>query len=223
MSKQQLRKQISQVFQSVSRSDILGQSEVIRDKLSGILEGKRNVACYMSMDEGEVDTGSILETLFGNGVNVYLPRCTTTKRTGQVPLLVNPDDPGTVKHHPHLTFHEMKTLAEVKQLIPQGKYGLKEPQVEDEKKSPLPPALDVILVPGVAFTTNCARLGHGAGYYDDFFKRHALQHKEHGVAPLLVGIALKQQIIDYIPMDPHDHYMDCVVVGDGSVHWKKKS
>ncbi|KAL3231800.1 Uncharacterized protein RNJ44_00335 [Nakaseomyces bracarensis] len=219
MSKQQLRSQLSGVLSAISHSDILAQSEVIKDRLGRILEGKRDVACYMSMDEGEVDTGSIIETLFSQGKRVYLPRCTTTKRTGQVPLRYSVDNPETVKHHPHLTFHEMKTLGEVKQLTKQGKYGLKEPLIEDEKLSPLPPHLDVILVPGVAFTAGCARLGHGAGYYDDFFKRYALQHQ--GTAPLLVGISLKQQIIDKIPMDAHDRYMDCVVAGDGSLYCHK--
>lgn len=221
MSKQQLRKQVGGLLQAVSRGDILVQSEAIKERLPVILEGKHNIACYMSMDEGEIDTGSILEMLFGHGMRVYLPRCTTTKRTGQILLRINHENPVSKKHHPHLTFHEMTSLDEVRRLTPQGKYGLKEPQIEDEMQSPLPPSLDAILVPGVAFTKEGARLGHGAGYYDDFFQRYRLQHKGE-VFPLLIGITLKQQMVDSIPMDAHDQYMDCIVTGDGSIYWRNK-
>ncbi|KAH7587857.1 5-formyltetrahydrofolate cyclo-ligase [Nakaseomyces glabratus] len=218
--KQQLRKHMGQTLGKISREEIISQSECIRDNLMPILEGKRNVACYMSMDTGELDTGNIIESLFEAGKKVYLPRCTHTKLTGHVQLRNDSKNPGNMKDHPHLTFHEMDSHDHVLSLSPKGKYNLKEPDIEDEKLSPLPPMLDAILVPGVAFTSGCSRLGHGAGYYDDFFSRYKLQHSNQ--LPLLIGIALKQQIVEDIPMDAHDYFLDCILVGDGSIHWRNK-
>lgn len=209
MSKQVLRNQLKQTLEAVSRQDVERQSHSIASALQQLLKRHDNVACYMSMDKGEVDTHYILEWLFAQGKAVYLPRCTTTRETGQVALRPRP-------HHPHLTFHKMSSWQEVQELEPQGKFQLREPV--KEQPAPLPPRLDVMLVPGVAFCArDGARLGHGAGYYDDYFKRYELQHQ--GEKPLLIGLALKEQLLGQLPQEPHDVVMDCVVSGDGSVYW----
>ncbi|KAG0681376.1 5,10-methenyltetrahydrofolate synthetase [Kluyveromyces marxianus] len=75
----------------------------------------------------------------------------------------------------------------------------------------------VILMPGVAFSKkNGARMGHGAGYYDDYITRH-LHYT--GKKPLLVGLALKEQLVDDVPVEEHDYTVDCLVSGDGEVTW----
>lgn len=209
MSKQSLRSQVRQTLKAVTRSEIERQSRRIASVLPQLLQRYQNVACYMSMDQDEVDTHYIMEWLFAQGKTVYLPRCTTTRETGQVALRPRP-------HHPHLTFHKMDSWQQVVALQPQGKYQLREPL--REQPAPLPPRLDVMLVPGVAFCTHDgSRMGHGAGYYDDYFKRYQLQHQGH--MPLLVGLALQEQLLPQLPLEPHDVAMDCVVSGDGSVHW----
>lgn len=40
--------------------------------------------------------------------------------------------------------------------------------------------LDLVVVPGVAFDHNCDRLGHGKGYYDNFFSRYSQNAKNSG-------------------------------------------
>ena len=53
--------------------------------------------------------------------------------------------------------------------FPKSKWGIPEPTDEYIRDHPdvtgTPGAIDVVLVPGVAFDRNCARLGHGKGYY----------------------------------------------------------
>ena len=65
-----------------------------------------------------------------------------------------------------------------------------------------PQALDVILVPLVAFDAQCRRLGHGAGYYD----RYLVQ-----TDALRIGVGFACQKVDTIHALPHDIAMDLIV------------
>lgn len=58
-------------------------------------------------------------------------------------------------------------------------------------------ALDMVVVPLVAFDRTGARLGYGGGCYDRYLPT---------VAPecLIVGIAFDEQRVDHIPTDAHD-------------------
>ncbi len=58
-------------------------------------------------------------------------------------------------------------------------------------------ALDMIIVPLVAFDRTGARLGYGGGCYDRYLPT---------VAPkcLIVGIAFDEQRVDHVPTDAHD-------------------
>ena len=64
--------------------------------------------------------------------------------------------------------------------------------------------LDLIMVPGVAFTREGARMGHGKGYYDKL-----LQHARAD-APL-VALAFECQLFPEIPVQAHDIYMDKII------------
>lgn len=214
MNKKAVRRAVKEALHKVTASDIETQSRRVTGALKPLLERHSYVACYMNMDQGEIDTSYLMEWLFKQDKRVYLPRCTTTTRTGQIPLR----PVGVSGGHPHLTFHEMESWKTVKSLEPRGKYRLREPK--EVTPAPLPPRLDVMLVPGLAFDpVRGTRLGHGAGYYDDFFQRYQVQHG--GSKPLLVGLALVEQLCGPIPADPHDWIMDCIVSGDGKVQWIK--
>lgn len=81
-----------------------------------------------------------------------------------------------------------------------GQYGIREPR---NRCLPLPsPRLDVILVPGVAFDLQGRRLGRGKGYYDQLLK---------GLGGTRCGVAFDQQILDEIPVEPHDVRVGCVL------------
>ncbi|SCU83455.1 LAMI_0C03290g1_1 [Lachancea mirantina] len=207
--KRVLRARLKSFLRQIPQTEINNQSAAVLEALKPLLADYKHIACFMSMDRGEVVTTPILKWLFQAGKTVYLPRCTSTDASGHINLR------NTGKPHPHLTFHRMRSYAAVESLRPQGKYQLREPLLEIPH--PLPPKLDVILVPGVAFSPqNGARMGHGAGFYDDFIHR-TLHH--HAQKPLLVGLALQQQLVQDIPMEQHDNCMDAVVSGDGSIHW----
>jgi 5-formyltetrahydrofolate cyclo-ligase len=64
--------------------------------------------------------------------------------------------------------------------------------------------LDLIMVPGVAFTCDGARMGHGKGYYDKL-----LEHARPD-APL-VALAFDCQLFPEIPTQEHDVFMDQII------------
>ena len=70
---------------------------------------------------------------------------------------------------------------------------------------PLDPGeLDVVVVPGVAFTANGHRLGQGGGHFDRFLPR-----LRSGC--LRVGVCFREQLVDDVPSEPHDVVLDAVV------------
>lgn len=74
--------------------------------------------------------------------------------------------------------------------------------------------LDLILVPGVAFTLTGGRCGHGMGYYDKYF--HSYFDKYAKSRTNLIGLAFREQIVDEnrLPIDVHDYPMDVVITSD---------
>jgi len=62
--------------------------------------------------------------------------------------------------------------------------------------------LDLILVPGIAFDLRGRRLGRGKGYYDRWLP--ALRGKT-------CGVAFDEQIVDDIPLEPHDVVVNCIL------------
>ena len=64
--------------------------------------------------------------------------------------------------------------------------------------------LDLIMVPGVAFTREGARMGHGKGYYDKL-----LEHARPDTP--LVALAFECQLFPDIPTQAHVVFMDLVI------------
>ena len=75
-----------------------------------------------------------------------------------------------------------------------GAYGVREPGA-DCPVVPFP-ALDFILVPGLAFTPSGMRLGRGKGFFD-----RLLSHVPNAVS---CGVGFDEQVVPTIPVEPHD-------------------
>jgi 5-formyltetrahydrofolate cyclo-ligase len=84
-----------------------------------------------------------------------------------------------------------------------GAYGIREPLPEHCVPAELN-ELEFMLLPGVAFARNGARLGYGGGFYDKLLAK--LTHR-----PVLVGAAFALQLVDGIPMEPTDQRIDWLV------------
>ena len=92
------------------------------------------------------------------------------------------------------------------ELVP-GAYGILEPSVELRElaeKQVSPAAIDMAIVPGVAFDRSGTRLGHGAGYYDKLLAQLRADSPR-------IALAFECQLFDELPRDAHDVPMNAVV------------
>jgi len=88
-----------------------------------------------------------------------------------------------------------------------GKWKILEPPHErwtEPGKEFQPEQLDLVIVPGVAFSREGGRMGNGQGYYDRLLER---------VRPdcRLIGLCYECQLFDDLIVSPHDVFMDKVV------------
>lgn len=195
-AKRALRKQVASALALLSRQDVASQSEAVLARLAPLLvyTASRCAAVYLPMEGGgEVDTWPILADLLSRGVKVGVPRVT---------------GPGSGDMH----MLRIDSLEQARAL-PKNAWGIPEPDdalaasMEDMTAGA---EFDLLLAPGVAFDARCNRLGHGRGYYDCFIKS---MRARGGVA--VVGVALREQIQDAVPVDAHDERLDLVVHPDG--------
>jgi 5-formyltetrahydrofolate cyclo-ligase len=112
--------------------------------------------------------------------------------------------PLVTRGRPTLSFH---LVDEPGRLVPAG-FGVPSPDPAAAPQVPVD-ALDRVVVPGIAFDRGGRRLGYGAGYYD------------RTVAALpafrLVGLAFALQVLDALPVEPHDLRLSAVVTEAGVV------
>jgi 5-formyltetrahydrofolate cyclo-ligase len=88
-----------------------------------------------------------------------------------------------------------------------GKWKILEPPHErwtEPGKEFQPEQIDLVIVPGVAFSREGGRMGNGQGYYDRLLER---------VRPdcRLIGLCYECQLFDDLIVSPHDVFMDKVV------------
>lgn len=191
-AKSKLRIQVKTEISKLCNETIQLQSNSITDKLIGLEEFQRckNIALYMAMDK-EVQTTEMIEYCFKLGKKVYLPRCTYEQKG--------------IRKANHLDMLRVRSFADAKSLKPRGKFRLKEPvQGEDA----LDEGLDIIIVPGVGFDKQRRRLGHGAGFYDEFF---SVYYNKFGKLPYLIGVGFQEQMVKDIPVEEHDWDLDCII------------
>jgi 5-formyltetrahydrofolate cyclo-ligase len=129
---------------------------------------------------GELDVSFVVEERVRAGATVVYPRVAVEQ--------------------PRLRFHVVTpdTLMSV------GAYGILEPPV-DAPEIPAE-AIDVVLVPGLAFDQQGRRLGYGGGYYDELAQRL----RAHGRG-FLVGLGYDFQVVDDVPAGDNDVALDCIV------------
>lgn len=106
----------------------------------------------------------------------------------------------------------LKSMEDYRSLPLTTKYKIKQPPISDTwRENGLEVGLELILTPGVAFTRAGQRLGHGAGYYDRFL--HSYSDRWHDRMPYIMALALKEQVLESIPTEPHDYTLNEVLTG----------
>lgn len=140
------------------------------------------VCVYMSAF-GEVETKVIISRCFKMGKKVSAPITDIASNTISVSYV------GT--------------------LFEKGAYGIYEPRGEEACDFR---EIDLVLVPGICFDRNGARIGFGKGYYDRFLK---------DTDAYKIGLCYEFQIIDEICVSNHDIKMDAIISESGILKFQK--
>ncbi|WP_439258077.1 5-formyltetrahydrofolate cyclo-ligase [Lonepinella sp. BR2271] len=142
----------------------------------------QNIALYLSFD-GEISTQLLIETLWQQGKNVYLP-------------VLHPFCAG------HLLFLQHRPDTP----LITNKFGIFEPQLNVQNVLPVA-QLDMIFTPLVAFDQQGNRLGMGGGFYD----RTLQDWQQKSFIP--VGLAHQCQQVEQLPVESWDMPLFRILVG----------
>lgn len=173
--KAKIRGEVLKKLKSHKEDDRAQKSSKIARKLFLLKEflKAKTVLFYLSFD-GEVDTLRMIQDTIKQGKRVAVPVIKRDERD-IVPSL----------------------LKDLGAELTKGPYGVLHPKSEYIRPISLD-AIDLVVVPGLAFDEAGNRLGRGMGYYDRFLSRLPKD------VPT-IGLAFDFQIIrDFPPLEPHD-------------------
>jgi 5-formyltetrahydrofolate cyclo-ligase len=151
--------------------------------------GSLRVTCYRSLPT-EPGTTPLIESLRERGHRVFLPR-------------IDGVDLRWVCLHDDTRFSP-------------GPMGILEPDGPGMDASLLP-ALDVLLLPGLAVDVTGHRLGQGGGFYDRALA-DVPRHAQGG--PLRIAVLYDDEVLDTVPTDAHDCSVDVVVTPERVVRFR---
>jgi len=95
--------------------------------------------------------------------------------------------------------------------LKKNRFGIFEPSIV-RRKYIFATALDLVLMPLVAFDSTGHRLGMGGGYYDETFA--FLKHRRFWKRPKLIGIAYDFQQLNNLPDEVWDVPLDGVITNN---------
>ncbi|OAD58664.1 5-formyltetrahydrofolate cyclo-ligase [Eufriesea mexicana] len=178
-----LRKKMKNIITQLSIEEKQRQSTKVFEKLCSLpeIQNSKRVSLYLSTKD-EIDTIRILKYMFETQKEVFVPRY-----KGKVIEMVK-----------LFSMEDYETL-------PLTKWNIKQPNFNEPRENALETGgLDVILLPGVAFTID----GHGMGYYDKFLE---LCLKKQQTKPHLIAVAFNEQLREDIPTSENDISLDLIV------------
>lgn len=188
-AKKAIRTELKKKISSLTLEEKTKQSNIVAEQLfqNERFKSSNRISVYLST-EHEVQTEGILKYLFDIGKEIFIPKYDTKSHLMEMVKLHSMDDFST---------------------LPLTSWKIKQPADNDIREEALATGgLDLMLVPGLAFTKLGHRIGRGKGYYDYYYDR--CLHDPHG-RPYTIALAFKEQILHSIPIEEHDFVVDEVI------------
>ena len=202
------RKAATTALRSLSPPQMAQESARISSHLhnTGLIHAAaaKRIAIYIHCPKlREVDTTAVLQEAMALGSRIYAPRV---------------QDKDANMHFLHIN-----SLEELEEVAP---FGIREPgstypttNIPREDINEIDAPLDLVIMPGLAFTRSGKRLGRGGGYYDKFIATCLARSSLHGwCPPLFVALAFRVQMVEDVPCDAHDQLVDIIVTPDEVVY-----
>ena len=179
-AKKKVRNKIKASLEQLSDEKRVEYTNQISIQLFQLSEWKRAKVIGITIAiPPEVSTLHIIEQAWREGKKVVIPKCNPENKTMQ--------------------FKEITSFEQLESVYS----GLLEP-VEATLKANAE-EIDLLIVPGLAFTKDGYRLGFGGGYYDRFLSSYK---------GTTIALAYECQLIDKLPLELHDIPVQQVVTAD---------
>ena len=159
-----------------------------------VIRSSRRIALYLPVN-GEMDPQPLMDTLWSMGKTIYLPVLANFPARSMWFYAYTPGDP-----------------------LVCNRFGIPEPERVHDRRIRAA-ALDLVLLPLVAFDALGHRLGMGGGYYDRCFA--FLNRRFHWRKPRLMGLAYEFQRLTLIEPEPWDVSLDAIATEQGVYHCRK--
>ena len=230
MTKSEIRSFVKGLVRGISVEERARFSEALKEEVVGLecWRSAKEVMLFFSLPD-EVDMLPLIRAALAEQKRIYLPRVIATQVSrgvdvcevaegntlamgGTLPKKSEQAMGNTLPKESTLpagnTVSGEEMILEVRELAPgqlaPGRWGIWEPTDEAPLLSDYS-RLDLVVVPGVAFSSDGKRLGRGKSFYDRFL-------------PLVpraafVGVCYPCQVVEQIPADPWDVGMDIVCCG----------
>ncbi|KIY01133.1 uncharacterized protein Z520_02685 [Fonsecaea multimorphosa CBS 102226] len=217
-----LRKRVGEELKKLDSSQIERQSAIITEHVLRLpaYQNAKAVGIFLSMPGREASTRDIVLHALDSGKSVFVPylHAGETPKTKVMDMLQLQDKNDFLSLSPDAWgIPSLSKDSVERRRNALGGYGILNHSSGDQQD---PPGLDLVFMPAVAFDQSHRRLGHGKGFYDRYLSRYKdiLSGSQSGrPMPLLVGIALRQQVLppgETIPADEHDWTVNQIVVAD---------
>ena len=177
MEKKEIRGLIRTFTSTLTEADRAQQAHSVTEQLRHIIIERKPkiVAAFMPLsDEIAIDIADLSALC-----RIVIPRITSDKHSEAT-----------------MEFYDYN-LAD----ISAGAYGIDEPQGSQAISADM---IDMMILPGVAFTSQGDRLGRGKGFYDRYTSRKNFR-------AYCIGVCYSHQILSNLPVEPHDKRVDEVV------------
>lgn len=213
MTKSEIRSFVKGLVRGISVEERARFSEALKEEVVGLecWRSAKEVMLFFSLPD-EVDMLPLIRAALAEQKRIYLPRVIATQVSRGVDVCEVAEG-NTLPKESTLpagnTVSGEEMILEVRELAPgqlaPGRWGIWEPTDEAPLLSDYS-RLDLVVVPGVAFSSDGKRLGRGKSFYDRFL-------------PLVpraafVGVCYPCQVVEQIPADPWDIGMDIVCCGE---------
>lgn len=183
-SKRTLRSILQQDLQQKPQQQYEKQSTQIAARLFKTEVWRDSITIAITISRTpEVDTYPIIREAWKTGKEIVVPKCHKHTRT--------------------MTFHSIQSFEQLETVF----FGLLEPivsQTVEVHKS----KIDLVIVPGLGYTTKGYRIGFGGGYYDRFLSDYEGN---------TISLAFPEQIRPSLPLEPHDIPVNMLITPEEAI------
>jgi len=191
-NKEELRNFFLKFRRNIKEKESNKASIMIKNNFFKMLEVKEalKILVYVSY-RNEVNTHGIIKRLLVEGKRVFVPYCIVDEKKLKVVQINNMDSD-----------------------LQEGAYGILEPREELKKDDFNIKELDIVIVPGVAFSKQGYRIGYGGGYYDRLLENLTLQ-------TITIGLSYNSLVLNNLPIAKYDKAVDIIVTEEDILYCNK--